>query len=300
MYTYACEYAQVLNLQNLDARDPGISASDAGEAKLDADRKGFWELIQMDTFFRLLFNRPPAITHNMSSWKVNLPWLSGSLPFGPSAVPTVSFLVGSRLTFIVSCFFQELETPGCDEASIRPKTEEKCLEICELLAEYKIEDWIHRLLADGNKGDYWYLGDIAMMAYTYVIFMLHRLAVLGSKAPHPVSSDTEVPDAPLAAEASRRLLRIVHAIMVDNLYAETMCCLLNMYRIYVAYACLMKSILRAADVRAHSDDIELLKMVGDAIVMASGSERDFVPLVRAVQSLNAEVQTRVDEAGAID
>lgn len=138
MYTYACEYAQALNLHNLDAHTSKLDASAVNETKLDSDRKGFWELIQIDFFFRLLFNRPPAITGSMNTWKVNLPWLSGSALPDLSAVPTATFLMGSRLTFVLVRFFQDLEEPDCEETIIRSKTEEYCREIGQLFSEYEI------------------------------------------------------------------------------------------------------------------------------------------------------------------
>ncbi|KAG7038296.1 fungal specific transcription factor [Colletotrichum scovillei] len=296
MYTYACEYAQALNLHNLDAYTTTIGQD---ESKLDADRKGFWELIQIDFFFRLLFNRPPAITDSMNTWKVNLPWLSsGSAPPDLNAVPTVTFLMGSRLTFILSHFFQDLESPDCDEATIRPKAEEYCREIGQLFDEYQIEDWIQRSVASAAKADCWLLGDVAMTGYTYIIFILRKLAVLSSNSPRPVSCDADIPDSPLAVEASRGMLRIVRAILVHNPYPETMCVLLGIYRAYVSYACLLNHILRAVDVRSHYDDIELLEEIGEVMLKGSRDDRDFMPLLRAIQSLGMEVKRRLNDVAA--
>ncbi|KAJ0302807.1 hypothetical protein COL516b_006844 [Colletotrichum fioriniae] len=296
MYTYACEYAQALNLHNLDAYTTAIGQD---EGQLDSDRKGFWELIQIDFFFRLLFNRPPAITDSMNTWKVNLPWLSsGSAPPDLNAVPTVTFLMGSRLTFILSHFFQDLESPDCDEATIRPKAEEYCREIGELFDEYQIEDWIQRSVATAAKADCWLLGDVAMTGYTYIIFILRKLAVLSSNSPRPVSCDADIPDSPLAVEASRGMLRIVRAILVHNPYPETMCVLLGIYRAYVSYACLLNHILRAVDVRSHHDDIELLEEVGEVMLKGSRDDRDFMPLLRAIQSLGMEVKRRLNDVAA--
>ncbi|KAK1701652.1 hypothetical protein BDP67DRAFT_22684 [Colletotrichum lupini] len=297
MYTFACEYAQALNLHNLDAYTTAIGGQD--ESKLDADRKGFWELIQIDFFFRLLFNRPPAITDSMNTWRVNLPWLSsGSAPPDLNAVPTVTFLMGSRLTFILSHFFQDLESPDCDEATIRPKAEEYCREIGQLFDEYQIEDWIQRSVASAAKADCWLLGDVAMTGYTYIIFILRKLAVLNSNSPRPVSCDADIPDSPLAVEASRGMLRIVRAILVHNPYPETMCVLLGIYRAYVSYACLLNHILRAVDVRSHYDDIELLEEIGEVMLKGSRDDRDFMPLLRAIQSLGMEVKRRLNDVAA--
>lgn len=140
MYTYATEYAQKLNLHNLDAHThTDMNLSPVDETKLDLDRKGFWELIQIDFFFRLLFNKPPSITSDLNSWNVNLPWLSTNAEQPDiNAVPTITFLVNSRMTFILSRFFQELENPNCNEEEMRPKTEELCQEINQAFAEWQL------------------------------------------------------------------------------------------------------------------------------------------------------------------
>lgn len=52
--------------------------------------------------------------------------------------PTITFLVNSRMTFILSRFFQELENPNCNEEEMQPKTEELCQEINLAFAEWQL------------------------------------------------------------------------------------------------------------------------------------------------------------------
>ncbi|TDZ35871.1 hypothetical protein CTRI78_v011418 [Colletotrichum trifolii] len=297
MYTYACEYAQKLNFHNLDAHTADVDPSLLDQTKLDADRKGFWELIQIDFFFRLLFNRPAALTANVNSWKVNLPWLSADAQPDMNAVPTAAFLISSRLTFIVSRFFQELDGPNCTEVSMRPKTEDLCREIFQLYADWQLDGWIQRALNSDNKAEGWVMGDVALTGYTYVIFMLRKLSVLGADSPRPVSSDADVPASPLAVEASRNLLHIVHLLMAKNPYPESMCVLFGMFRLYVSYACLLNNVLRDPDVRSRAADVALIERVTEGMVTSARAERDFVPLIRAIRSLGVEVRKRFNEAG---
>ncbi|KAK6207949.1 fungal specific transcription factor [Colletotrichum tabaci] len=301
MYAYSCEYAQTLNLHNLDAHGSGSGSGslEVDEAKLDADRKGFWELIQIDFFFRLLFNRPPAITDSMSTWKVNLPWLSGSTTMDLDAVPAVTFIMSSRLTFILSQFYRELENPDSDEATVRLKTEEYCREIGRLFAEYQLDDWIQRAFASGARVDSWVLGDVALTGYTYIIFMLRKLAVLRSSSPRPVSCDADVPDSPLAVDAARGILRLMSSAMEHNPYPESMCVLMGMYRAYVPCACLFASVLRSADVRERAEDVGLLETLVESMERASRGEREFAPLLKAVRSLGMEVKRRMEEASSM-
>ncbi|KAF9877446.1 hypothetical protein CkaCkLH20_05146 [Colletotrichum karsti] len=296
MYTYACDYAQKLDFHNLDAH-PHSSSVLLDQAKLDTDRKGFWEMIQIDYFFRLLFNKPPSMTSQINSWKVNLPWLSAENTPDINAVSTVAFLASSRQTFVLSQFYQELENTHCDEEEMRPKTEELCREINRIFEAWDIEGWVQRTMSSENKAEAWMMSDVALSGYTYIIFMLRKLSVLRSNSPRPVMSDADVPDSPLAVDASRRILTVVHLTLMSNPFPETMCVLFGMYRLYVAYACLMNSVLHAPDVRAHADDVALLESVCDVMALASRGERDFVPLIRAIQSLGVEVKRRFNEPG---
>lgn len=152
-------------------------------------------------------------------------------------------------------------------------------------------------MAGTNKADAWMASDVAMSGYTFIIFMLRKLSVLRSDSPRPVLSDADVPDSPLAVDASRRLLAIVHGLLVQNPSPEAMCLLFGMYRLYVALACLLNSVLRSPDVRGRLDDVALLDRVAGVMVLALRGEKDFVPLVRALQGLGAEVKRKVNEAG---
>lgn len=135
MHEYACDYAKVLNLHNLDAPSVTISGN---ETTVDADRKHFWELVQIDFMFRLLLDRPPLLTESIMSWNSNLPWLSGTERPDLTVVSIATFLMGVRLSFILSQFFQVLESPDYNETSALSKTEEYCIEIDQILLEYQL------------------------------------------------------------------------------------------------------------------------------------------------------------------
>lgn len=135
MHKRACNYAQRLNLHNLDAPSVGTVSNDS---TLDADRKHFWELIQLDFLFRLLFDRPPVLTESTKSWNINLPWLSDIQQPDLSAVSIAAFLVGARLCFILSQFFHTLESADHSERSTLPMTESYCSEINQVFLEYDL------------------------------------------------------------------------------------------------------------------------------------------------------------------
>ena len=136
MYKQGCEYAQGLGLHNLDGgsingnlRDPNASNN---------FRKGFWEILHADHFFRLIFNKPPTITGD--PWKVNLPQLDASDQAVPEALETIVFLVSSRLTIVLIQFFamlEEHEASGNMEEVPR-RTEKMCEELLSLFEEWNL------------------------------------------------------------------------------------------------------------------------------------------------------------------
>jgi hypothetical protein len=144
MYSKACDYAQALGLHNMDGEDgakkfirPGMS---------DEDRRGFWDLIQCDTMFRLIFNKPPSISGRV--WKVNFPWLEPSSAGAPETDDATAFLVRSRVTLIQIRFFAMLEETAAYDSELLHKTEDLCSEVLELY-----ESWdVVRDLTDGSLG----------------------------------------------------------------------------------------------------------------------------------------------------
>lgn len=135
MHKLACEYAQGLQMHSLDDKHNLLTV---GSANPDDDRKGMWELIQMDLFYRLIYNKPAAFSLDLAGWRVNLPWLTlDTFPDKEAAVPTMKFIVSSRLTFVLIAFFQmfdKLETGSVALEAIEPL----CQEIEDLMEEWGI------------------------------------------------------------------------------------------------------------------------------------------------------------------
>lgn len=134
MFTRACDYAQGLELHNLDGGD---EAGHNPRIRSDDDRRGFWQLVQFDLYFRLIFNKPPSIT--ATAWKVNLP--SITVNSQPPPVQTVTFLVNSRVTMVIINFFILLEQKQIATQELRQKTEDLCREIKQLFIEWQLVCW---------------------------------------------------------------------------------------------------------------------------------------------------------------
>lgn len=134
MYSQACDYAQALGLHNMDGEDGAKKLVRPGMS--DEDRRGFWDLIQCDTMFRLLFNKPPSISGRV--WKVNFPWLEPSSAGAPDTDDATAFLVRSRVTLIQIRFFEMVEGTAAYDSELLHKTEELCSEILELYESWEV------------------------------------------------------------------------------------------------------------------------------------------------------------------
>lgn len=138
MMKRACHYAEKIQLHQLDSSASPILAG-VSKTMLDAGRKGFWELVNMDLYFQLVHDMPPVVITG-GGWnnaKVNLPWLT---EFGTEKEPdmtTTRFLIDSRRTFVLIEFFQLLENAKTHpDLELMSKAEALCHRI-----EALHEDW---------------------------------------------------------------------------------------------------------------------------------------------------------------
>ncbi|KAL4729019.1 hypothetical protein ACLX1H_003427 [Fusarium chlamydosporum] len=207
-FKYACEYCQVLNLHRLDSDENNSFFSDA---TCDDERRGFWEVIQIDLFYRLILNTPPAITNN--PWKVNLPWLdldSGAVPQG---MQTITFLASSRVSLVIARFFAMLDDPAnATKTEIVAKTEDLCREMQQIFAEWQLNEWLEA--AQDNEQDIWVVADVILTGYTSIIYMFRKMALLNSNSPRPPTTDLDIPDSPIVEDAARRLIGALNRLLV--------------------------------------------------------------------------------------
>lgn len=133
MHQNTSDFARSLNLHNVDGGDyAGINDC----ARSDEDRKGFWQLIQIDLYIRLLLDKPATLTADV--WKVNLPWLDASSQPPPDGAPATAFLINSRITIILIRFFALLEETGPrSKDELRHRTKDLCQEIQQLFIDWQ-------------------------------------------------------------------------------------------------------------------------------------------------------------------
>ncbi|KAF4500914.1 transcription factor [Fusarium agapanthi] len=200
MFKHACEYCQTLNLHKLDSDENNTFFS---EAKCDNERRGFWEVIQIDLFYRLILNTPPVITNDI--WKVNLPWLDPNSDPLPQGMQTIAFLASSRVSLIIARFFAMLDDPeNTTKPEIVAKTEDLCREMQQIFAEWQLMEWLEG--AQDNEQDIWVVADVILTGYTSIIYMFRKMALLNSTSPRPPTTDLDIPDSPIVEDAARRLI----------------------------------------------------------------------------------------------
>ncbi|KND93071.1 hypothetical protein TOPH_02093 [Tolypocladium ophioglossoides CBS 100239] len=287
MHQNTSDFARSLNLHNLDGGDyAGINDS----ARSDQDRKGFWQLIQIDLYIRLLLDKPATVTADV--WKVNLPWLDANSHPPPDGVPAIAFLINSRMTMILIRFFALLEeTRPRPRDELRRRTEDLCREIQQLF-----DDWITS--ASSREEDTWVIADALLTGHICLIFMLRKVDTVNTDLPQEICKDLDVPTSPLVLDASRYFVKLINHVLTIYPYAETMSAMLGTYGAYAPAACLYYQVLHAPDVRLHMADIQSLERLTDRVSVIASSQREFYPFIRAMEKLNSEVRKRVNDTGA--
>ncbi|KAH7483947.1 hypothetical protein IWW34DRAFT_730305 [Fusarium oxysporum f. sp. albedinis] len=288
MFKHACEYCQTLNLHKLDSDENNTFFS---EAKCDNERRGFWEVIQIDLFYRLILNTPPVITNDI--WKVNLPWLDPDSDPLPQGMQTIAFLASSRVSLVIARFFAMLDDPeNTTKPEIVAKTEDLCREMQQIFTEWQLIEWLEG--AQDNEQDIWVVADVILTGYTSIIYMFRKMALLNSTSPRPPTTDLDIPDSPIVEDAARRLIAALNRLLVIYPYGVTMTALFGAYRCFVAFAYLANTILRAEDPRSYMADIKALERLSDQSTLLCRGNRDVMPLVKAMQSINEEIRKKLE------
>lgn len=137
MHCLACDYAEALDIQKLDTGE-GSFVLGPGISRTDTERRRFWDLIQYDAYFRLMLNKPSAMSTPMNTWRVDLPYLNSELAAGE---PAIMFLFSSRLTLELARFFQlrdESAEGDVDQQTLLIEVEALCHSMRERYDEWQI------------------------------------------------------------------------------------------------------------------------------------------------------------------
>ena len=128
----------------------------------------------------------------------------------------------------------------------------------------------------------WLVVDVILTAYTSIIYMFRKMAVLDSTSPQPPITDLDIPNSPIVTHAARQIVACLGRLLVLSPGVETMTAIFGAYRCYVAVAIL-----------EFMNDIESLDHLGNQALLLSRGQRDIMPLVKAMQTVNVEIRHRV-------
>ncbi|OJI99475.1 hypothetical protein ASPVEDRAFT_38888 [Aspergillus versicolor CBS 583.65] len=293
MHKLACEYAQTLQMHSLDSLDhhPG------GLSMSDHDRMGMWWLIHLDLFARLINDKPAVFSSQLNEWRVNMPRLAAEFSQRNGAVPTMAFLVRSRLTFILISYFQASEALN-DESDIQAAITPLCEDVEGIFEEWKMEEWLQSYKNDDING--WILSDLALSGYTCILFMLRKASLPQSSEHKAMLSDNDemIPRSELSMRTSRKVLKLVHHMIhvVTLPGPEAMSLILGTYRAYIAHAHLASGLIHDPAAPTVDDDMGLLLEVAECIEGLAREVNEFVPLAGAFKMVNNEVRRKVQEA----
>ncbi|KAJ4082480.1 hypothetical protein NW756_010169 [Fusarium oxysporum] len=176
MYKLVCQCIKKLNMHNLDQGFPTLFLdSELPSEGADQHRKGFWNLVLVDLFFRLLHGKPAIITADTADWRVNLPSINTAPDDTEHRASTLAFLVKSRLTLIFLRFFDKLGQDQEEEDGVVILTAGLYEEIEVLFREWSVTDSMTAY--EDNDGSWWMLYDVTMTAYSSMMILSRGLVV---------------------------------------------------------------------------------------------------------------------------
>ncbi|KAM6506919.1 hypothetical protein FALCPG4_018737 [Fusarium falciforme] len=273
---------------NITLMDPELLSDGA-----DYHRRGLWALVLVDLFFRLLYDKPAILTANMTEWRVNLPWLDTDPGLTEHAVPTMAFLVKSRLTFLLLRFFDIISQGAEDKISVINRVEGLCADIEELFEEWSVRDSMKA--HEDNVAYWWMLYDLMLTGYCSIMFMRRKMAVLQFDLSGTFNTDEDVPITTLSTNTARRIMDLARLSLRKYPHPATASTVFGAFRCYVAYGSLARHLF-CGDPRelglAAATDMALLEQVAQSMSTIAEMDKDFVPLVRTFHELNTGIHAK--------
>ena len=133
-----------------------------------------------------------------------------------------------------------------------------------------------------SETDIWKATDTNMIGYTCIIFMLRR-ARMHALNFSPVESGQDLMDSPVALDAARNIIKTSESLLIRYPWPTSVAALFGAFKIQIAYTMLFNAVRRAPDRTAYASDIRILQSLVESIVQISSAEKEFAPLVHAVQ-----------------
>lgn len=140
------------------------------------------------------------------------------------------------------------------------------------------------------------MSELALSGYSCVLFMLRRVTLPSGKEDQPLlDNDDMIPKSDLSMRAARKVVDIVyHMVHVVRFPGpEVLSCAFGTYRAHVAYAHLASGLASEPDAVTARHDLVRLMHFTDCVQSVARSEREFMPLARALESVYNGVEARV-------
>ncbi|WAO92158.1 Hypothetical protein NCS54_00965300 [Fusarium falciforme] len=294
MYKLVCQCVQTLNMHKMDQSFPGILMSpELLSDGADHHRKGLWGLVLVELFFRLLHDKPATMTANLTEWRVNLPWLNSDPGLTEHVVPTLTFLVKSRLTFLLLRFFDIFSEDTQDKNSVVDSVEGLCGEIEDLFEEWSLRDALTK--QEDNSAYWWMLYDLMITGYSSVMVMIYKIATLKSDRSGTLCTADDVPVTPLSVNTARRILDLARLTLERYPSPATASYEFGAFRCYVAYGCMVNHLSSSNPTKLAAKDMKLLEQVAHSMSIIAETDKDLLPLARTLHDLNEGIHASWEE-----
>jgi hypothetical protein len=152
----SCTILKRLGMHRLDAAPTDNRPTDP---LILQKRSSFWQVVLIDIFFRLCYDKASEVSGEASTQLVNLPDIINPVSEQPQAVKTVHDIIWYRVIFLARLFLERLDqarirADGIADPDFQRMADETCDHIEKLTIDWQlvIFHWVHVDLADRRAG----------------------------------------------------------------------------------------------------------------------------------------------------
>ncbi|KAH7388650.1 hypothetical protein BKA66DRAFT_460438 [Pyrenochaeta sp. MPI-SDFR-AT-0127] len=285
-WKFHCKSCYFIKLRGIDQLDVKPAKTFEEEDKKDALRYLYWHILSTDTFFRLFYGKPTVI--RWSPNKIRPPALFRVGNMHPSAAQVTVAVIWVRYTLMTAEMinFIDEDTSHDRDKVIADKVDEFCLQLEELMVEFKLEPLMN---AKETQSEFrCLLADHVMNIYVIIIGM-QRLAKR-SEPRQPVDT--------ISVRAARKVVNILLNFNNDpSLPDESRFVFDHFITLYpfCAVFSLYEYILACNDPEDCEIDIQMLEDIGTLMAQSCAQRRNFLPFVKTIDALNKVSRSLQDE-----
>ncbi|KAF1841025.1 uncharacterized protein K460DRAFT_371020 [Cucurbitaria berberidis CBS 394.84] len=288
-WKFHCKSCHYVKMKGIDQLDTVPSKTFEEEGGRDVLRFLYWHVLSTDTLFRMFYGKPTVV--RWSPNKVRAPALFHTNNMHPSAPQVIVTVVWVRYTLMTAemiNFIDNNASHNRDEV-IAQKVDDFCLQLEELMAEFKLESLMDAKETTTNFRCL--LADHIMNVYAIIIGMQRMVK-------------TTVQGRPVNAITVRAARKVVSIILDFNTgpplanEAKTIFDHFITFYPFCAVFSLYEYVLACTDPDDCENDIRSLEKVGTAMAQASTRRWDFFPFAKTINALNKVSRSMQDEKRA--